>query len=455
MKDLNNRESFSSGMAIFFATLSSAVGLGNIWKFPYLVGSNGGGAFLVVYICCILLVGLPIMISEFYIGRKTKKNIVGAIKTIKGESKWQHMGTIGIVTAYLILFFYSSVGGWVYSYVFKALKGDFKNINGDIVNVAFKNTIVGPIEPILWQVLVIIVVSTIIYLGVGEGIEKFTKTLMPLLFVLIIICDIRALTLPGALKGLEFLFKPDFSLLTKDAFLVALGLSFFKLSLGVGTMVTYSSYFREDNNMIGTSLKVALSDTLVSILAGVAIFPAVFSFGLKPEAGPGLLFLTIPLVFSKIPFGQIMLVAFFVLSSIAATTAMMSMLEVLIAYYTEEKSMSRKKAVIINALIIIGIGIFATLSADSESLLGGITIFGKGIFDIFDYLSSNILMPIGGFLIVILVGYHSKRQSIIDELSNKGKLNNIKIIKVYYFVIRYISPVFLALIFFYSTGIIK
>ena len=455
MKDLNNRESFSSGMAIFFATLSSAVGLGNIWKFPYLVGSNGGGAFLVVYICCILLVGLPIMISEFYIGRKTKKNIVGAIKTIKGESKWQHMGTIGIVTAYLILFFYSSVGGWVYSYVFKALKGDFKNINGDIVNVAFKNTIVGPIEPILWQVLVIIVVSTIIYLGVGEGIEKFTKTLMPLLFVLIIICDIRALTLPGASKGLEFLFKPDFSLLTKDAFLVALGLSFFKLSLGVGTMVTYSSYFREDNNMIGTSLKVALSDTLVSILAGVAIFPAVFSFGLKPEAGPGLLFLTIPLVFSKIPFGQIMLVAFFVLSSIAATTAMMSMLEVLIAYYTEEKSMSRKKAVIINALIIIGIGIFATLSADSESLLGGITIFGKGIFDIFDYLSSNILMPIGGFLIVILVGYHSKRQSIIYELSNKGKLNNIKIIKVYYFVIRYISPVFLALIFFYSTGIIK
>lgn len=455
MKDLNNRESFSSGMAIFFATLSSAVGLGNIWKFPYLVGSNGGGAFLVVYICCILLVGLPIMISEFYIGRKTKKNIVGAIKTIKGESKWQHMGTIGIVTAYLILFFYSAVGGWVYSYVFKALKGDFKNINGDIVNVAFKNTIVGPIEPILWQILVVIVVSTIIYLGVGEGIEKFTKTLMPLLFVLIIICDIRALTLPGASKGLEFLFKPDFSLLTKDAFLVALGLSFFKLSLGVGTMVTYSSYFREDNNMIGTSLKVALSDTLVSILAGVAIFPAVFSFGLKPEAGPGLLFLTIPLVFSKIPFGQIMLVAFFVLSSIAATTAMMSMLEVLIAYYTEEKSMSRKKAVIINALIIIGIGIFATLSADSESLLGGITIFGKGIFDIFDYLSSNILMPIGGLLIVILVGYHSKRQSIIDELSNKGKLNNIKIIKVYYFVIRYISPVFLALIFFYSIGILR
>ena len=455
MKDLNNRESFSSGMAIFFATLSSGVGLGNIWKFPYLVGSNGGGAFLVVYICCILLVGLPIMISEFYIGRKTKKNIVGAIKTIKGESKWQHMGTIGIVTAYLILFFYSSVGGWVYSYVFKALKGDFKNINGDIVNVAFKNTIVGPIEPILWQVLVIIVVSTIIYLGVGEGIEKFTKTLMPLLFVLIIICDIRALTLPGASKGLEFLFKPDFSLLTKDAFLVALGLSFFKLSLGVGTMVTYSSYFREDNNMIGTSLKVALSDTLVSILAGVAIFPAVFSFGLKPEAGPGLLFLTIPLVFSKIPFGQIMLVAFFVLSSIAATTAMMSMLEVLIAYYTEEKSMSRKKAVIINALIIIGIGIFATLSADSESLFAGITIFGKGIFDIFDYLSSNILMPIGGFLIVILVGYHSKRQSIIDELSNKGELNNIKLIKLYYFVIRYISPIFLLLIFFYSIGIIN
>ncbi|MBU5591444.1 sodium-dependent transporter [Clostridium sp. MSJ-4] len=455
MKDLKERESFSSGLAIFFATLSSAVGLGNIWKFPYVIGSNGGGAFLFIYLLCIVFVGLPVMISEFYIGRKTKKNIIGAIRSIKGDSKWKHMGTIGIITAYLILFFYSSVAGWVYSYVFKALKGEFNNINSASASSIFTNTMIGPIEPIVWQFIAIIVVSLIIFLGVGKGIEKFTKTLMPLLFILIIICDIRAVTLPGAAEGFKFLFKPDFSKLTKDAFLVALGLSFFKLSLGMGTMVTYSSYFTKDNNMIGTSIKVALSDTLVSILAGIAIFPAVFSFGLTPESGPGLLFLTIPLVFSKIPFGNILLVAFFLLSSIAATTAMMSMMEVLIAYHTEEKSMSRKKAVIINALIIMVVGVFATLSADGQSILGGISILGKKIFDIFDYVSSNILMPIGGFLVAILVAYYNKKENIVDELSNEGTLNNKKVISLYYFLIRYISPVLLVIIFFYSIGLIK
>ncbi|WP_032122303.1 sodium-dependent transporter [Clostridium amazonitimonense] len=455
MKDLKERESFSSGLAIFFATLSSAVGLGNIWKFPYVIGSNGGGAFLLIYLLCIIFVGLPVMISEFYIGRKTKKNIIGAIRSIKGDSKWKHMGTIGIITAYLILFFYSSVAGWVYSYVFKALKGEFNDINSASASSIFTNTMIGPIEPIVWQFIAIVVVSLIIFLGVGKGIEKFTKTLMPLLFILIIICDIRAVTLPGAAEGFKFLFKPDFSKLTKDAFLVALGLSFFKLSLGMGTMVTYSSYFTKDNNMIGTSIKVALSDTLVSVLAGIAIFPAVFSFGLTPESGPGLLFLTIPLVFSKIPFGNILLIAFFLLSSIAATTAMMSMMEVLIAYYTEEKSMSRKKAVIINALVIMVVGVFATLSADGQSILGGISILGKRIFEIFDYVSSNVLMPIGGFLVAILVAYYNEKENIVNELSNEGTLNNKRVISLYYFLIRYISPVLLVIIFFYSIGLIR
>lgn len=455
MESQKKREGFSSGLAVFFATLSSAVGLGNIWKFPYLIGSNGGGAFLLLYLVCILFVGLPIMISEFYIGRKTRKNVIGAITELKGSTGWKSIGVLGIFAAYLILFFYSSVAGWVYSYVFKALKGDFKAVNAETVKTVFSNTTIGPMPPILWQIVVIVVVSIIIILGVEKGIEKVTKTLMPLLFVLIIICDIRAITLPGASDGFKFLFSVDFSKLTKDAILVALGLSFFKLSLGMGTMVTYSSYFTQDNNLIKTSFKVALSDTLVSLLAGIAIFPAVFSFGMQPEAGPGLLFMTIPLVFSQIPFGSLLLVAFFILSSIAATTAMMSMLEVPIAYYTEEKGMTRKKAVIINAIIIAIIGILATLSANSHSLFGNIKVFGKGFFDLFDYISSNILMPLGGLLIALFVGYKNSKRDVQLELSNKGILNNAAIINIYHFILRYITPLLLLIIFLSSTGIVK
>ena len=397
------RETFSSGLAVFFATLGSAVGLGNIWKFPYMIGSNGGGAFLFVYLLCIIFVGLPVMISEFYIGRKMRKNVIGSLKQLKPNSNWKIIGVFGIITAYLILFFYSCVAGWVYSYVFKALRGDFSSTSVQSVKSTFTNTLLGPVPPIIWQVIVLATVSIILIMGVQKGIEKVTKTLMPVLFLLIILCNIRAITLPGASQAIKFLFKIDFSMLTKQGILAALGLAFFKLSLGMGTMVTYGSYFTKDNNLIGTSARVAISDTLVSILAGIAIFPAVFSFNMQPGAGPGLLFMTIPLVFSKIPFGNILLVLFFILTSIAATTAMMSILEVLVAYYSEERGFTRKNAVIINAVIIAVIGVLATLSADSGSILGNIKIFGKGFFDLFDYMSSNILMPIGGLLIALLL----------------------------------------------------
>ena len=363
------RETFSSGLAVFFATLGSAVGLGNIWKFPYMIGANGGAAFLLIYFLCVLFVGLPIMVSEFYIGRKTRKNVIGAMKQLKPNSAWKSIGVFGIITAYLIMFFYTCVAGWVYFYVFKAIKGDFSGVTVESSKAMFGAAVVGPISPIIWQIIVLTVVSAILIMGVQKGIEKVTKTLMPVLFLLIIICDIRALMLPGSSEGLKFLFKVDFSMLTKQSILMALGLAFFKLSLGMGTMVTYGSYFTKDNNLINTSVKVALSDTLVSVLAGIAIFPAVFAFNMKPGAGPGLLFMTIPLVFSKIPFGNILLVLFFILTSIAATTAMMSILEVLIAYFTEEKGLSRKKAVIFNAIFIAVIGVLASLSADRAVFL--------------------------------------------------------------------------------------
>ncbi|MBP2640900.1 MAG: sodium:neurotransmitter symporter [Firmicutes bacterium] len=449
------REGFSSGLAVFFATLGSAVGLGNIWKFPYLTGEYGGGAFLLVYLVCILFVGLPIMFGEFYIGRKTRKNAIGALSQLKPGSAWKYIGTMGVAASYLIMFFYSCVAGWVYFYLFKALLGDFAGITMETAKSQFGDAIIGPLSPILWQVIVMTVVAVVLAAGVKHGIEKMTKTLMPLLFVLIIICDIRALTLPGAGEGLNFLFQVDFSKLSAAAILTALGLAFFKLSLGVGTMMTYSSYFTEDNNLFATGAKVALSDTVVSLLAGIAIFPTVFSFGMEPGAGPGLLFMTIPLVFSQMPLGNILLVAFFFLTSIAATTAMLSLVEVPVAYFSEEWGMSRKKAAIGSAVGIAMIGILATLSVDKNSILGGYTFFGRGFFDWFDYISSNILLPINGLLTSLLIGYCIKRKDLELEFSNHGALNIKVIMPLFYFIIRYVSPFLLIVVFLNAIGVFK
>ncbi len=455
MQCVKKREKFSSSLGIFFATLGSAVGLGNIWKFPYLVGSNGGAAFLFIYVLCVFFLGIPIMISEFYIGRNTRSNVIGAIRILKPKSKWPLIGYLGLLSCYFVTFFYTAVAGWVYSYVFKALRGDFKYINLKQTGILFNNTINNPITPILWQIVVIIVVSFILIWGVQKGIEKVTKTLMPILFILIIICCIRALTLPGSKEGLAFLFKIDFSKVTNKSIIIALGLAFFKLGVGSGTMVTYGSYFTEDTNIINTSIKVALSDTLVSILAGMAIFPVVFSFNMEPAAGPGLLFMSIPLVFSKIPMGSILLVLFFILTSIAATTAIMSMFQVLIAYYTEEKNISIKRAVIFNAIIVIIIGVLATLSSSPEGIIVHIKIFGKTFFDFFDYISSNILLPLAGFLIAIFTAYINKKENIQIELSNEGVLRNNIQISIYYFIIKIFTPILLFIVLLSSLGVIK
>ncbi|MCB2294746.1 sodium-dependent transporter [Clostridium algoriphilum] len=456
MEQKNKREMFSTGFAIFFATLGSAVGLGNIWKFPYLLGTNGGGAFLLVYLLCVVLVGIPIMACEFYIGRKARKNAVGAFKKLKASKGWRTIGFMGVASAFLIAFFYSCVAGWVYSYVFKAIRGDLVGVTSVTAKSKFMSTLIGPFSPLIWQLIVLIVVSVILIAGVKKGIERITKTLMPVLFVLIIICDIRALTLPGASQGLKFLFHVDFSQLTGPVILAALGLSFFKLSLGMGTMITYGSYFTKDNNMIATSIKVALSDSLISILAGIAIFPAVFSFGMKPSEGPGLLFMTIPLVFSKIPFGNILLVAFFFLTAIAATTAMISMVQVAVAYFSEERGMGRVKSVLFPTSIMMIVGILATLSADPTSILSNIHVLGqKGFFDSFDYLSSNILLPVGGLLIAIYVGYFAKKEDFKLELSNQGTLNNDFVLNIIFVFIKYISPLLLVIVFLNSIGFIK
>ena len=456
MSEKKKRETFSSGFAVFFATLGSAVGLGNIWKVPYLTGSNGGGAFLLIYVLCVALVGIPIMVCEFYIGRKSRKNAVGAFEELKAAKGWKSIGFIGVVSAFLIMFFYSCVAGWVYSYVFKAIKGDFAGVTSATSSAKFMSTLVGPMPPLIWQFIVLAVVSLVLLAGVKNGIERITKTLMPVLFILILICDVTALTLPGASQGLKFLFHVDFSQINGAVILTALGLAFFKLSLGMGIMITYGSYFTQNNNMIATSVRVALSDSLVSILAGIAIFPAVFSFGMKPSEGAGLLFKTIPLVFSKMPFGNILLVAFFLLTAIAATTAMISNVQVPVAYFTEEKGMGRKSAVLLTTGIMMSIGILATLSAHPSSVLGNIHILGqKGFFDSFDYLSSNILLPVGGLLTAIFVGYFVKKEDFKLELSNQGTLNNGAVINVLYVFIKFITPILLIIVFLNSIGIIK
>ena len=444
------REKFSSSLTVFFATLSSAVGLGNIWMFPYVVGQNGGAAFIIVYLGCVLLIGLPTLISEFVVGRGTRKNVCGAISKVTDKRRFKSIGYIAVLSTSCMLFFYTVVAGWVYSYVFKALFGVLKGVTAEEAAQIFNSTSLGPIAPIIWQIIVLVVAGSILGMGVKSGIEKLTKVLMPILIGLLILCVLRSLTLPGAYSGIEFLLKPDFSKVTIGVVLSALGLAFFKLSVGTGTMVTYGSYFTEDNDLIGTAGKVAIADTGVSLLAGLAIFPAVFSFGLAPTEGPGLLFNTVPLIFAKMPGGSILSIIFFGLTAMAATMATISLLEVLIALFTEELKISRKKSIIINISIIVLIGSLAALSANPDGVLAHIKIFGFTIFDSFDKFVSNILLPINGLLVILLLGYGLSKDFIIEQLTNKGTLKNQKVVSLLMFIIKYVTPILILIVFIKS-----
>lgn len=452
------RETFSSGLAVFFATLGSAVGLGNIWKFPYLTGTQGGGAFVFLYLICVLLVGIPIMCAEFAIGRSTRSNIIGAFTNLKKSPAWKIIGYMGILSTFLIMFFYSAVAGWVYKYVYMAVTGAFSGLAGmeteaavALTNELFGTTIGGGNSPILWQFIVLATVSVILIGGIKNGIEKATRTMMPLLLVLIILTDIRALTLPGAGEGLRFLFSVDFSAITGQTLITALGLAFFKLSLGLGCMITYSSYFTQDNNMMATAGKVAISDTVVSLLAGVAIFPVVFQFGMEPTGGPGLLFMTIPLVFSKMIFGNILLIGFFLLTAMAATMAMLSLVEIIVAFLVEEAKMARTLAVVVSTGTIFIVG---ALTVHSSSIFGSVKILGLGFFDLFDKLSSNILLPLGGLLIAIFVGYVMTWSQVQEELTNGGQ-KNMALMSVYRVLICVVSPLLMVVVFLSSIGVIK
>lgn len=442
-----NREKFSSGLSVFFATLSSAVGIGNIWMFPYIVGENGGATFIIMYLICVLVIAIPILISEFVLGRHTRKNIYGAVESITDKKFFKLIGIIGVLSSFSMLFFYTVVSGWVYSYVFKALSGAFNGADASTLEAMFNTASSGVFAPIIWQIIALVVAGVILAMGVKSGIEKMTKTLMPVLIVLLVLCALRSVTLPNSLGGVNFLFKPDLSKITFEVFISALGLAFFKLSVGTGSMVTYSSYFTDDNNLIKTGASVAIADTFVSLIAGVAIFPAVFSFGQAPGSGPGLLFNTVPLIFSKMPGGTILGVVFFLLTAMAATMATISILEVLTATLSEQFKIERKKAIIINIIIIAIFGSLAALSANANSPLAGVTIFGLTFFDFFNALISKVLLPINGLLVTILMGHVVSNKIYISQISNNGTLKNEVLAKFLIFLVKYVTPALVLVVF--------
>lgn len=446
------REFFATRLGVFVATLGSAVGLGNIWKFPYLTGSNGGAAFLIIYILATLAVGIPVMISEHVIGRTARGNAVASLRRLAPAGQlWWLVGAAGILASFLIMAFYTEVAGWVFAYIFKSITGGMLSTDPAVTTAAFTSLIIDPAQSLIWQWVVLVVVGGIILLGVTKGIERTTKTLMPVLLVILVVIGIRSLTLPGAEKGLEFLFKPDFSKITGATVLTALGLAFFKLSIGMGTMITYGSYFREDQNIPVTAARVAFSDLAVSILAGIAVFPAVFAFGFEPNAGPSLLFITIPAVFASMPLGGVFMVLFFLLAAIAAIGAMLSLVEVTVAFINETFKVNRVAASLITIVLI---GLVGSTAALSNSTLADVKLFGLTFFDLFDFVSSNVLLPLGGLSLSIFVGWVWGWPQVKRALSNDGQLKNEKFIQVFYGVIKFVSPVLVLVVLLSSLGVI-
>ena len=438
------RENFSSKLGIIMATAGSALGLGNIYRFPCEAGANGGGAFLIVYLVVALLIGTPLMISEFVIGRRAKSNPVGAFRRLSGKKNaWPVVGYLGVGCAFLILAFYTTVAGWTLGYLGKSVAGHFSGQSLEQIQGQFVSFTNHPWLPIVCQLLFLALTAFVVARGVKDGIERFSKVLMPLLLVIMVILCVKSLTLSGASDGVRFFFQPDFSKINGRVLISALGQSFFSLSIGMGALITYGSYIAKSDNMTTSAVSVVLADTFVAVLAGVIIFPAAFSFGIQPEAGASLAFTTLPMVFQQMTGGYFFCLIFFLLLVIATLTSTISLLEVIVAALTEELRLSRTKSAIIGAVGTAVIGVLATLSFRTGSPLH---IAGSTVFDMLDHLTALYFMPIGGLLIVLFVGWKLKRSDVLDEMTNAGTLK-AGVSKVILFIIRYICPVAIAVIF--------
>lgn len=446
------RDSFGSRFGALVAMAGSAVGLGNLWRFPYLVGENGGAAFIIIYIVLSFVICLPIFISEFVIGRRSQKNAYAAFRDLSGGSAWRWVGLFTIIVPLVVLSYYSVIGGWSIQYLLKSLSFSFTGGESQTaINTMFTDFVASPWAPLLCHTAFLLATTLIVVIGIKDGIEKFSKVMMPLLFVIVLVIAIYSLTLPGAGKGVQYLFEPDFSKINAQSCAAALGQAFFSLSLGFGTILTYASYVDKKENIMFQSAATAVSDLMFALIAGVAIMPAVFAFGLDPQSGPGLVFETLPYVFGQMPAGGIVAILFFVALLVAALTSSISMLEVAVAYLVEEKGMTRAWACVVLFIICWAVGALCSLSFGP---LSDVKILGDGIFDFFDNLSSNILMTLGSLLTVLFVGWKLKKTDIYDEFTNGGTLSaNAKVFGVLWFLIRYICP--LAIIVIFLTGLLS
>lgn len=458
-KELNNmaekikspRDLFGSKLGVIAAAAGSAVGLGNIWKFPYEAGQNGGGAFLLVYVGFILLIGLPVMLSEFIIGRKSRANAAGAFKKLAPGKPWFIVGWMGVSAAFMILAFYGVVAGWTLEYIREAVTNSFQGLSTNELEQNFNSFIEHPVRPIIWQVIFMLITGAIVLAGVKNGIEKYTKILMPLLLVIIIVMGVRAVTLPGGEEGLKFLFSFHFEKINSTVIIEALGQAFFSLSLGMGTIITYGSYVNKKSNLTRTAVQITFIDTLIAVLAGVAIFPAVFAFGIEPTVGEGLVFITLPSIFEQMTGGYFWAIMFFVLLAVAALTSTISLMEVIVAYLSEEFKISRKAATITGTVVVTFLGALCSLSLGPGS---DILIFGQNFFGLFNFTASNILLPVGGMLIALFLGWQMKRNEVYDELSNHGVLR-LKLFSIFMVIIRFIAPIAIAMVFLYQIGLLK
>ena len=438
------RDGFASSFGVLVAMAGSAVGLGNLWRFPYLVGTNGGAAFIILYLVCVLLLALPIMYSEFIIGRRSQANVFGAFEVLAPKTGWCNVGFIYVLCSIVIISFYCVVGGWTLDYFFKSLAFKFTTADTAALDGMFGATVASVGSSLGYMILFLIATALILYAGVKNGIEKYTKVMMPMLFVIVIVIAIRSVTLPGASAGLDFLLKPDFSKVTAKTFLEALGQAFFSLSVGCGSIMTYASYVKKKESIIGLSAQTAITDTIFAIIAGLAIMPAVFAFGISPGQGPGLVFVTLPYIFAQLPLGSILAIMFFFMLFIAALTSSISMLEVVVAYLNEEFKLGRTLSIVISTTVVI---IFGTLCALSQGVLADFKIFGNNIFDCFDKLSANILLPLGGLIVVIFVGWKMSKKDVLDELTSGGAHKYPAALQnIIYISMKYLAPIVVAVI---------
>lgn len=449
----DSRVSFGSKLGVILATVGSAVGLGNVWRFPYMTGQNGGAAFIFIYLACVIVLGIPCMVSEFIIGRHGASNTARAYSRLANGTPWKFVGLLGVISGFLITGYYAVVSGWCLQYVYASLVGQ---LNGNATYVAdyFAEFEKSPLRPVFWTVAILLITHFVIIHGVRGGIERASKMLMPLLFILLVIVAVCSCLTPGADKGIAFLFKPDFTKVDSGVFLGALGQSFYSLSIAMGCICTFASYFSRQTHLLKSAVQVGALDTLVSILAGLMIFPAAFSVGVNPDSGPSLIFITLPNVFnqafSSVPFlGTIVAIAFYAMLSLAALTSLISLHEVSTAFFYEELHITRKSGALIVTVSCIIIGSICSLSLGTADFL---SIGGKSLFDVFDFVTGQIFLPIGGFFTCLFVGWYVPKKIVVDELTNWGTLR-CRFVGLFLFCVRYVCPLCILSVFLHQLGL--